>query len=248
MLSNTDGLPQMFDPEQTGGVDWPYDIRADAEEIYNKWCRQVFETDILRGILRLSKASKRDGDGGDKIDPNFKGVVSSKHFGNGLLVNGQWWPLQLCALRDGAHGATQGGISGTQGEGAYSVIVSGGLDSEGKPYPDEDHGEWILYCGTDSKTNEPTSHTKLLLANVSDKKPVRLIRSHNAKARSDWAPQVGFRYDGLYEVASSKVLDLSKQRYQFRLERVGCIHCFPAATRCVLTLYLAFWPRSHPRR
>ena len=43
---------------------------------------------------------------------------------NGLTV-GQWWPYRICALRDGAHGATQSGIAGSAKSGAYSVVVSG---------------------------------------------------------------------------------------------------------------------------
>lgn len=42
---------------------------------------------------------------------------------NGLEV-GDWWPLRVCALRDGAHGAIQGGIAGSSNDGAYSIVVS----------------------------------------------------------------------------------------------------------------------------
>ncbi len=46
-------------------------------------------------------------------------------FGHNGIAVGQWWPYRICALRDGAHGATQGGIAGSAKEGAYSVVVSG---------------------------------------------------------------------------------------------------------------------------
>ena len=46
-------------------------------------------------------------------------------FGHNGLTVGQWWPYRICALRDGAHGATQGGIAGSVESGAYSVVVSG---------------------------------------------------------------------------------------------------------------------------
>ncbi len=36
MLHNEDGLPQLFDQRFNKGVDWPFDIKADAEELYNK--------------------------------------------------------------------------------------------------------------------------------------------------------------------------------------------------------------------
>ena len=42
---------------------------------------------------------------------------------NGLEI-GQWWPLRICALRDGAHGAMQGGIAGSSATGAYSIVIS----------------------------------------------------------------------------------------------------------------------------
>ena len=46
-------------------------------------------------------------------------------FGHNGLAVGQWWPYRICALRDGAHGATQGGIAGSVQRGAYSIVVSG---------------------------------------------------------------------------------------------------------------------------
>ena len=51
---------------------------------------------------------------------------------NGLTVS-QWWPYRICALRDGAHGATQGGIAGSALSGAYSVVVSGKPPSHTTP-------------------------------------------------------------------------------------------------------------------
>ena len=48
-----------------------------------------------------------------------------KIVGNNGLVVGDWWPLRICALRDGAHGAMQAGIAGSSQTGAYSVVVSG---------------------------------------------------------------------------------------------------------------------------
>lgn len=48
ILHNDEGLPQLFDEQYTNGVDWPFDIRADAHELYNKWSRRVFDTHLLR--------------------------------------------------------------------------------------------------------------------------------------------------------------------------------------------------------
>lgn len=218
MLHNEDGLPQVSDRRYSGSVNWPFDIRADAKELYNKWCRRIFETDILRGIRFQVPLSASKKEGGprytDSIDPTYKGVVSAKYHGNGDLLNGQWWPLQLCALRDGAHGSSQGGIAGQRGEGAFSCILSGGHD-----YPDKDYGNEVWYCGTDSTDGAATAYTQLMLDSV-DSQPVRLIRSHNLP--SDYAPVIGFRYDGLYDVVESKRIDPAnslRQRHIFHLVR-----------------------------
>ena len=45
-------------------------------------------------------------------------------FGHNGLQVGDWWPLRVCALRDGAHGAMQAGIAGSSNTGAYSIVVS----------------------------------------------------------------------------------------------------------------------------
>jgi len=219
MLHNDDGLPQLFDKNHLGGVSYPWYIRADAEELYNKWARKIFETDLLRGILPGKPGTKKNNYEDkmtDKIDPEYEGRANPKFHGNGLLLNGQWWPSQLAAVRDGAHGATIAGISGTEGKGAYSCIMSGGHD-----YPDEDNGDKVLYCGTDSTDGSVTEPTRRMLENVENGKHVRLIRSHNLK--SPFAPEIGFRYDGLYKVVSSQNLDgsnSSRQRHRFKLERL----------------------------
>ncbi|KAK5111601.1 hypothetical protein LTR85_011830 [Meristemomyces frigidus] len=219
ILHNEDGLPQLFDQDHTGGVNYPEYVQADAEELYNKWCRHDFETDLLRGIIQGKPGTKKhnfEDKTTDKIDPSYEGRVSPKFHGNGLLLNGQWWPTQLTTVRDGAHGATIAGISGAEGEGAYSCIMSGGHD-----YPDEDHGNVVLYCGTDSNDGSVTGPTKRMLESEENGKPVRLIRSHNLK--SEHAPEIGFRYDGLYKVVSSENMDTAthpRQRHRFKLVRL----------------------------
>ena len=216
MLHNEDGLPQIFDSRHTNGVNWPWDIRADAEELYNKWCRRVFDTDIMRGI----DFSKKDA--GDSIYPDYKAkfVPSSKYHDKGDLINGQWWPFQICALRDGAHGSIQGGISGASGEGAYSCVMSGGNALDGNPYPNEDEGGTVFYCGTDSDDGKVTAYTQRMLESLDNGQAIRFIRSHNAN--TPYAPEVGFRYDGLYRVVGVERMDSEKskrQRHRFRLVR-----------------------------
>lgn len=141
--------------------------------------------------------------------------MSSKYKGNGNLVNGQWWPTLLCALRDDAHGDSQSGISGDKDVGAYSCFMSSGKHHI---YPDKDEGDIIHYYGQDTNTTGQLSRgTAMLVKNQIDRIPVRFIRS--SKAKSKYAPRIGFRYDGLYDVVSYELEDKEKERYSFKSVR-----------------------------
>ena len=217
MLDNERGLPQLFDSKYMQGRTWPYDIKADAKELYLRWCRQDFEVDLLRGLVLRSNAKRDGGDrNNDKIDPNYTSRLDFHAFGANDLSNGQWFPTQLPTVRDGAHGATQGGISGKTGEGAYSCIMTGQSG-----YPDQDDGDEVLYCGTDSDDGTITERTQMLIDNMNNNNPARFIRKSTLK--SQWAPEVGYRYDGLYSVKSVEKLNTKDSpqlaRHRFRLER-----------------------------
>jgi hypothetical protein len=225
MLDNHDGLPQLFDNEFSGGVDWPWYIQADAEELYNKWYAEVFETDLYRGLVRGGKGT---GNSADKLARDNGGhfrLMNPRQHGNGLLINGSWYPSQLAILRDGGHGASQGGITASINDGAYSVVMAGGVDPKGKPYPNEDRGDEVLYCGTDNTNAEvdaPSQDTKAMILNHSDGKPVRLFRSYNLGSKDKYAPERGFRYDGLYDVVSYEKMDAigeKRNRHRFKLVR-----------------------------
>jgi putative restriction endonuclease len=95
------------------------------------------------------------------------------------------------------------GISGSGTEGADSVVLSGGYED------DEDRGEVIVYTGhggNDPNTkrqvaDQEFSRGNLALAvNRKEGLPVRVIRG--AELDSPYAPERGFRYDGLYVVES----------------------------------------------
>lgn len=212
LLDNNKGLPQLFDSTCSSGIKYPWDIQSDGEELYNKFYQRMFTTDLLRGI----KAHPR----GNIVKDSGWSIVSEKipwkYYGNGFLVNGQWWPRQICAVRDGAHGFLVGGISGIKGEGAVSVVMSG------DEYHDEDRddGEEVWYCGTKAKegNSEPTEMTKHLLNSVKSCKPVRLMRSSNLYG-SKFKPSEGFRYDGLYDVVGKELLDPETHHYRFHLLR-----------------------------
>lgn len=223
LLDNHDGLPQLFDDEFSGGVNWPWYIKADAEELYNKWCAGIFETDLYRGLVRGGKGT---GSSANKLakdkDGHFR-LMNPRTHGDGLLVNGSWYPTQLAVLRDGGHGASQGGITASPEDGAYSVIMAGGLDPKGRPYPNVDRGDEVLYCGTDNtnaEVNAPSHDTKAMLVNHAEGKPVRLFRSSNLNNK--YAPELGFRYDGLYSVEGYEKLDPAgekRNRHRFKLVR-----------------------------
>lgn len=84
----------------------------------------------MRGIV-FSGSQRRS----YRLDPNDSTHVRNCNiFGDNGLEVGQWWPLRVCALRDGAHGAIQGGIAGNARHGAFSVVVSSKLTIPFLPY------------------------------------------------------------------------------------------------------------------
>lgn len=209
LLHNRDGLPQIFDSNLSDGVDFPWDIKSDAEELYNKWCQKMFDPDLYRGI-------KVGGKGKAKVQSLVEAYpdrVDCNYWGAGLLINGQWWPNQLCCLRDGAHGSAQGGIHGKKGHGAYSIVLSGGH------YQDRDEAAEIWYCGTDSADGIITDATQRMIESSGSGRPVRVLRSQALPATNRWKPVRGYRYDGLYDVLDYHCVDRPKQIYLFHLRR-----------------------------
>lgn len=156
---------------------------------------------------------------------------------NGLVV-GQWWPLQICALRDGAHGVLEGGISVDVHGVAVSVILSGGQRSGHRAYDDVDSLNEILYCGTRGEPplppkakqdgrvaaeGTPSKATTAMFRAQEARAAVRVIRSAKARDKSvleNYAPAEGFRYDGLYCVTARECLDPEFAMWRFRLERL----------------------------
>ena len=106
------GLPLIFE-NRVRGVRFPSDICADAEILFRKWMSGQIDPHLLRGIMTKSGTGKvRKVHKSHSIEKDFAGKVSCNYVGAGNLVNGQWWPLQLCAIRDGAHGEVEAGIHG----------------------------------------------------------------------------------------------------------------------------------------
>ncbi|KAF2177663.1 hypothetical protein K469DRAFT_602517 [Zopfia rhizophila CBS 207.26] len=212
-MLDSNGLTRIFATK--AAVDYPFDLRADALQLYNRWCAEIFSVDLLRGIVLAKSKNKGDKRNADRIDPKWA-KISTKYYGQGDLVIGQWWPTQLCTVRDGAHGSPQAGIYGEKGKGAYSIVLSGG-----NHYSDEDNGDSIWYCGTDGKDSTPTENTQRMIETCDKvKQPVRVIRSWNLTKSNPYRPLRGFRYDGLYNVVGYQLQNAEKAIYRFKLIRV----------------------------
>jgi hypothetical protein len=209
ILTPENGLPRIFKED----ADFPNDLKADSYLVYSKWINQDFATNILRGITVV----KGDNRGSDCLDPKYRNLhpTSFKVYGNNGLVLGQWWPTQLCTVRDGAHGSSQGGISGAENLGAFSIILSGGGG-----YHDVDEGDVIQYSGTDGKDGEISLVTQHMITSASLGNEIRVIRSAGLSKSNIHRPECGFRYDGLYKIVPPfKVVDQAKQKHIFTLHR-----------------------------
>jgi hypothetical protein len=173
---------------------------------------------IMKGV-----AIKRGGRKSYLVNPQYmRDKRRTAVLGDNGLAVGDWWPLQVVALFNGAHGSMMGGISGSKSKGAISIVVSGTYEDL-----DRDEGDILYYSGSGSHENtdpnnipKTTARTKLLHTSLKTGHPVRVLRS--GKEASAWAPSVGIRYDGLYRVVSyGRPVNLRGGLYeQFRLERL----------------------------
>jgi hypothetical protein len=207
-ILTSSGLPRIFSEQ----ADFPWDLKADAWHLYEKWMNEDFSRDILRGIVTV-KGKDRNG---DRLDPAYrtKHPRDPKQFGDNGAVLGQWWPSQLCAVRDGIHGAAQGGIYGDRDQGAYSIVLSSG------GYHDKDNGDTIQYSGTEGGDYKIKAATQSMLTSAKLGNHIRVLRSSQLPKLNKYRPEVGLRYDGLYQIKSYKEINLEKQDYLFHLERV----------------------------
>lgn len=104
--------------------------------------------------------------------------------------------------RLGVHRHTMMGISWSPGNPAESVVVSGGYED------DQDWGDTLLYTGMGGSRGgvqvadqELVAGNKALMLSFERRTPVRVIRG--AKAKSEFGPQLGLRYDGLFRVTDA---------------------------------------------
>ncbi|MFF3602114.1 YDG/SRA domain-containing protein [Streptomyces sp. NPDC002463] len=134
---------------------------------------------------------------------------------------GQRFTSRRLAHEAGIHRPLIAGICGVKKNGAESIVVSGGYKD------DEDYGDVIIYTGhggQDSSKNQVSDQTiddsgnAALVTSYLEGLPVRVLRG--AHAGSEWAPDEGYRYDGLFRVTSygSKLGIDGFLIWQFRLE------------------------------
>jgi putative restriction endonuclease len=114
---------------------------------------------------------------------------------------GSWLESRAALAEAGLHRPPVAEISGTESEGADSIVLSGGYED------DEDLGDEIVYTGhggRDQDTGKQVANQKLNRGNLALAKsklqglPVRVIRGSTHK--SYYTPSTGYRYDGLYRV------------------------------------------------
>ncbi|UTW63229.1 HNH endonuclease [bacterium SCSIO 12741] len=117
------------------------------------------------------------------------------------IEEGKTFKNRLELSKSKVHRPIQAGISGSQNQGADSIVLSGGYED------DEDHGDLIIYTGhggRDLATGKQSSDQELIRQNLALVKncqqglPVRVIRGSNHN--SIFSPKIGYRYDGLYRV------------------------------------------------
>lgn len=136
--------------------------------------------------------------------PPKESKKSNRVFGHipGIKV-GTLFPNRAALREAGLHKPNQAGISGSQKEGADSLVVSGGYED------DLDFGDEIIYTGhggNDRDTGKQTSDQSFTgnnLALAQNERlglPIRVIRG--AGGNPETSPESGYRYDGLYFVES----------------------------------------------
>ncbi|WIY04576.1 YDG/SRA domain-containing protein [Amycolatopsis mongoliensis] len=106
----------------------------------------------------------------------------------------------------GVHRALQAGIVGTEKLGAESIVSSGGYED------DDDRGDELIYTGQggrDGRGRQTADQTftrgnAALRTSWLTGAPVRVVRGPDPK--SPYAPDQGYRYDGLYKVEDTAMV------------------------------------------
>ncbi|MFF4623843.1 YDG/SRA domain-containing protein [Nonomuraea jabiensis] len=112
---------------------------------------------------------------------------------------GSWFPNRQALREAGIHRPLRAGICGRVIQGVESIVISGG-------YPeDEDYGDLVIYTGHGGYTNgkqtrdqELTRGNAALVTSYVNENPIRVVRG--SQGDPAYAPESGFRYDGLFQV------------------------------------------------
>ena len=215
VLDDDEGLPAVCFRSALTGVRYPIDIRLDCRALFFRWKNGNYNPHLLRGINSTTSKTQDDkSTRHHKVDPNYPFKIDCSYFGPGELEIGQWWPMQLCAMRDGAHGETEAGIHGKPDQGAFSIVVSGG------GYSNIDNGDTLEYCGTSGSKSFPTTNTNHMLKSFRDGNQIRVLRSSSLRADNPYRPAKGLRYDGLYIIDSFVILDEDTAMHRFKMTRI----------------------------
>lgn len=231
------------DNNEATGEDAPTDAKRRKSSVSSVSARRDSKQDIVSANVKLPSASHPIfGENGImhglvlSITPRRRSYIicplytqrDAKVFGHNGIEVGSWWPMQLAALFNGAHGMKIAGISGNSELGAYSVVTSGGQYEE----LDQDKGDVLYYSGSQSHDNDsprepfPSSvGTLALKASQRNRKPVRVLRAAGvggSRTGKNIRPTVGIRYDGLYQVIAMQLkTNMKGGRYeQFKLVRL----------------------------
>ncbi|GIX75163.1 e3 ubiquitin-protein ligase UHRF1 [Caerostris extrusa] len=149
-------------------------------------------------------------------------IVPPNHFGPipGVEV-GTMWKFRVQVSESGVHRPHVAGIHGRENDGAYSIVLSGGYED------DLDEGEEFKYTGSggrDLSGNKRCAEqscdqilsrmNKALASNCNVAinkngaeakdwkagKPVRVVRNCKGRKHSEFSPEEGNRYDGIYKI------------------------------------------------
>lgn len=208
------GMLQQYDLQTSYGstAKKMYDDKI-VDRINELTYKQLGEIYSIDGIAAMNiliglDAAKRNGK--DRVFGDIFGITTGKVFIN---------RSELSQAR--VHRPTQAGISGSEKEGADSIVLSGGYED------DQDYGDVIIYTGAGGNENgkqirdQELKGVNLALAKSKlDELPVRVIRGYTHK--SPFSPKTGYEYAGLFKVVDywSEIGKSGFIVWRFRLERI----------------------------
>jgi putative restriction endonuclease len=144
-------------------------------------------------------------------------------FGGLGVAVGTVFPSRAAVRNAGLHRHLMRGIAGRAEEGADAIVMSGGYD-------DIDRGDEIIYTGEGGldqngkniADQDLTGGNAALVTSQLDGLPVRVIRG--SELHSPFAPESGYRYDGLFYVEDhwhDRPVEHGYLRYRYRLVRAS---------------------------